>query len=381
MESFDPAPETRSRYFITAGVWIIAVAAIGYVLHQGADILTPFALAVFIWLVMEGFAHAIRKRLPFIPTPLAHAISIAVVLAGVVGFVSVMRNAVTSFAQKSDIYETRINALISDAYELLRLRDAPTLSELFYSDATARFIEPVLNTAQSLAANLILMVIYIAFLYISSTTFAAKLDAIFKDKQERAQANAIGEAVRKAMEEYLSVQTVLSLITTLLTYATLEVMGLDNALFWAVVIFILNYIPTIGSIFAAALPALFAIAQPEWPAWMPADPLLAALIVLIGVSTWQFLIGNFLGPRLMGESLNLDPLAVLLSLAIWGAIWGIPGMFLSAPLTVLLMIILAHTPGARWTAVVLSADGRPAGRPKKAEKGRSTAKAEDDTTN
>lgn len=371
-------PETRSRYFITAGVWIVAVAAIGYVLNRGAEILTPFALAVFIWLVMEGFAHTIRERVPVIPTPLAHAISIAVVLAGVVGFVAVMRGAVASFAENADVYEIRINAIITDVYALLHLRDAPTLSELFYSDATARFVQPILSTAQSLAANLILMVIYVAFLYISSTTFSNKLDAIFKRDGERSQANEIGQAVRDAMEQYLSVQTALSLITTLLTYATLVALGLDNALFWSVVIFILNYIPTIGSIFAAALPALFAIAQPQWPAWMPADPLLCALAVLIGVSAWQFVIGNFLGPRMMGDSLNLDPLAVLLSLAIWGAIWGIPGMFLSAPLTVLLMIVLAHTPGARWIAIILSADGRPVGRPKAAKKRLSTSIAESD---
>ncbi len=363
----DSTPETRSRYFITAGVWIIAVAAIGYVLHQGRDILTPFALAVFIWLVMEGFAHAIRERIPVLPDFLAHAISIAVVLAGVVGFGSVMRGAVASFAENADVYEQRIDALITDAYRMLRLHDAPSLAELFYSDATARFIEPVPSPARALASTLILMVIYIAFLYISSTTFSKKLDAVFTRTDARGQANKIGEAVRTAMEQYLSVQTALSLITTLLTYATLAVMGLDNALFWSVVIFILNYIPTIGSIFAAALPALFAVAQPDWPAWMPADPLFSAIGVLIGVSAWQFLIGNFLGPRMMGESLNLDPLAVLLSLAVWGAIWGIPGMFLSAPLTVLLMIVLSHTPGARWIAIILSANGQPDAPGKKAK--------------
>ncbi len=381
MEPTDPKPETRARYFITAGVWIIAVTAIGYVLHQGSDILTPFALAVFVWLVMEGFAGAIRNRIPVVPVVLAHAISILVVLGGVIGFVAILRGAVEGFAENADVYEVRINEIISDVYAMVRLQDAPTLSQLFYSDATARFIEPVLSTARSLAANLVLMVIYIAFLYISSTTFSNKLDGVFTRKEERAQANMMGDAVRSAMEEYLSVQTVLSLIITALTYATLLVMGLDNALFWSVVIFILNYIPTIGSIFAAALPALFAIAQPEWPGYMPADPLFSALAVLAGVSAWQFIIGNFLGPRMMGKSLNLDPLAVLLSLAIWGAIWGIPGMFLSAPLTVLLMIVLAHTPGARWIAVILSDDGNPAGRPKTAETGRSTAIGDDRATN
>ena len=86
---------------------------------------------------------------------------------------------------------------------------------------------------------------------------------------------------------------------------------------------------------------------------------MCALIVFASVSVWQFVIGNFVQPRLMGETLNLSSLVVLISLAVWGAIWGIPGMFLSAPLTVLMMILLAQTPGARWIAILLSADGHP----------------------
>src|SRR5690606_19361191 len=148
-------------------------------------------------------------------------------------------------------------------------------------------------------------------------------------------------------------------ITTSLTYATMLALGLDNALFWAFVIFILNYIPTIGSILAAILPALFAVAQPNWPAWMPEDPMWSAAIVFLGVSVWQFLIGNFVGRRMMGDSLNISALVVLLSLAVWGALWGLPGMFLSAPLTVLIMIVLNQIPGTRWIAILLSDDGTP----------------------
>ena len=161
------------------------------------------------------------------------------------------------------------------------------------------------------------------------------------------------------MEQYLWVQTALSIITTALTYVTLLAVGLDNALFWAFVIFVLNYIPTIGSIVAAILPALFAIAQPTWPSWMPTDPMWSALIVFLAVSVWQFAIGNFMGPRMTGSSLNISALVVLLSLAVWGALWGLTGMFLSAPLTVLIMIVLAQIPGARWIAILLSEDGRP----------------------
>ena len=92
---------------------------------------------------------------------------------------------------------------------------------------------------------------------------------------------------------------------------------------------------------------------------MPDDSLLCGAIVFLGVSVWQFLIGNFVAPRMQAHSLNLSALVVLLSLAVWGALWGPVGMFLSAPLTVMVMIVLAQVPGARWIAVLLSANGNP----------------------
>lgn len=347
------------RGYMTAGVWVIATAAIGYVLFVGASILAPFAMAVFLWLVMEGFARAIRKPVPALPNWLAHLLAIAVVVITVIIFIGVLRGAVMEFAAKSDLYEARINEMIVNVYAMLGLQDAPKLSALIFSDATVRFVEPALASARGLAGDVVLVLIYVGFLYLSASNFSRQLDRIFPTQKGREMARAVGADVRRTMEQYLWVQTALSIITTAFTYVTLLVLGLDNALFWAFVIFVLNYIPTIGSIVAGILPALFAVAQPIWPGFMPDDPMWCALIVFLGVSVWQFVIGNFVGPRMMGESLNISPLVVLLSLAVWGGLWGLAGMFLSAPLTVMLMIVLAQIPGARWIAILLSSDGNP----------------------
>jgi predicted PurR-regulated permease PerM len=354
-----PAGGITSRTYMTAGVWIIASVAIGMALQQGARILAPFALAIFVWLVMEGFARAIRKPLPSIPGWAAHVFAMIVVAIGIVIFIGVLRGAAVEFASKSDLYEARIDEMIVQLYTMLGLQDAPRLSALIFSDASVRFVEPVLTSVQGLAGDIVLIMIYVGFLYVTSASFSRKLDRIFVRPHERERARLIGAQIRRTMEQYLWVQTALSIITTALTYATLLAIGLDNALFWAFVIFVLNYIPTIGSIAAGVLPALFAVAQPVWPGYMPADPLWCAAIVFLGVSVWQFVIGNFVGPRMTSNSLNLSALVVLLSLAVWGALWGLPGMFLSAPLTVLLMIVLAQIPGARWIAVLMSADGNP----------------------
>ncbi|MDP3738364.1 MAG: AI-2E family transporter [Hyphomonadaceae bacterium] len=390
---------TNNRTYMTVGVWVIATVAIGMLLAQGSHILAPFAMAIFIWLVMEGFARAIRKPFPSVPDWLAHLFAILVVIISIILFIGVVRGAIVEFAANSKLYEQHINDLISQVYERLRLTDAgpppavdpsaipstvptpvpgeaitvpaegavvtttqpPTLSQLFYSDASLGFAQTAANSVSGLVGDIVLILIYVAFLYVTAHTFSRKLDRVFRRPRDRERARLIGAEIRRTMEQYLWVQTALSIITTVLTYITLLILGLDNALFWAVVIFVLNYIPTIGSIIASVLPALFAVVQPpeNWPAWMPNDSLACAAIVFLGISVWQFVIGNFVSPRMTSNSLNLSALVVLLSLAVWGALWGPAGMFLSAPLTVLVMIVLAQIPGARWIAVLMSADGNP----------------------
>src|ERR1700749_2463199 len=105
-------PETaheaaRGRSYMTVGVWIIATAAIGFALHEGAEIVAPFALAIFVWLVMEGFAREIRRPIPKLPSWAAHLIAVSVVVIAIVMFVGVVRNAAQEFAAKSDIYKSR----------------------------------------------------------------------------------------------------------------------------------------------------------------------------------------------------------------------------------------------------------------------------------
>jgi predicted PurR-regulated permease PerM len=138
---------------------------------------------------------------------------------------------------------------------------------------------------------------------------------------------------------------------TVVSYIGMTALGLDNALFWALVIFILNYIPIVGGLAAVALPVMFALVQFES---------LGRVGILAGILFGaQFVIGNTIQPKMMGDSMNLSALVVILALSVWGALWGGVGAFLSAPLTVIIMIILAQFPTTRWIAVLLSADGNP----------------------
>ena len=138
---------------------------------------------------------------------------------------------------------------------------------------------------------------------------------------------------------------------TVISYIIMATLGLENALFWALVIFILNYIPIVGGLAAVVLPVMFGLVQYE--------TLTPIIILAGGLFGAQFIIGNTIQPKMMGDSMNLSALVVVLSLTLWGALWGGVGAFLSAPLTVIIMIILAQFPTTRWIAVLLSADGQP----------------------
>ena len=346
-----------------SGIWVIATGVIIALLYIGRDILAPFALAVFLFLIIEGFARAIDGRSDLLKLGWSRVLAILVVIGGFVGFLAMMARGIAEFGIQGDAYLVRINALIEDAYGWLHLGDAPTLTELVFNDSGQAFLGTIASATSGLTGDLVLILIYVAFLFLAQSAWPTKLDRIFDDPEQRAQVKEVGDAARRGIETYLWTQTVISALITALTYVTLILLGVDNALFLSTLIFVLNYIPTIGSIVAALVPPLFALVQPEIAAWIPgdapSDSYVFAAMVFLGVSFWQFSIGNFVQPRIMGDTLNLSALVVLLALAIWGAIWGIPGMFLSAPLTVLMMILFAQSDSTKWIAILLSANGEP----------------------
>jgi len=350
----------------TTGIWIIATGVIVAFLYWTRAILAPFALAVFLFLTIEGFATMIDNWSRFLKIGHARILAILLVLGGFIGFIGLMANGIAEFGRDAGEYENKINGLIQDAYSLVHMTGAPTLQELLFNETGQRFFATIANATGDLSGDVMLILIYVAFLFLAQSGWTQKLDNIFPEFEARAQVREIGDEARRGIETYLWTQTVISALITALTYGTLILLGVKNALFLSALIFVLNYIPTVGSIVAALVPALFALVQPSMPGWVPDAPLeqtyVYAATVLAAVSFWQFSIGNFVQPRMMGETLNLSSLVVLLALAVWGVIWGIPGMFLSAPLTVLMMILFAQSDATRWIAILLSSDGNPQGK-------------------
>jgi AI-2 transport protein TqsA len=344
-------PDERSSAISRNALVILAVIAAGATLYWLRGIFTPLALAVFLAIMIDGFSRVLLRRAKGIPRRMALplAVVISIVLFGGTTFV-IAENA-TGFAGQLTAYAPRLNGLLARLGGVAGVEVPPTIDQLVRQLNPTRYLGDVARALQDFTSTAFFVLIYLGFILASRRGFERKLVGLFPAREERQGAVEAFHRIRDGVEQYLWVQTVTGLMIAVASCIAMLAVGLDNALFWAFLIFIVSYIPVVGGLVGILAPPVFALLQFE--TYWQAIALLAVLEVI------QFIVGNVILPRMQGRSLNIDPVVVLLALAFWGAIWGVTGAFLSTPLTVMLMVILAQFSGTRWIAVLLSADGEP----------------------
>ena len=345
---------TTNDTTIRATLLFLSGMALVALLYLTRDLLAPFALAIFVWLIIDAFARWMDNLSPKFPYWLALTIAVLIVVGLMIGFIFVIVDTVGDVVKDADRYEARLAEIFSwiadktgqDNMSFATLNESFGITEKIQSG-----LGTFAATVQGVLSEFFLIALYVVFLFAAQSSFPKKMDDLFPDGERRVQAAKVGERIRTSIEKYLSVQTIISLMQTVVSYIGMTALGLDNALFWALVIFVLNYIPIVGGLAAVALPCLFALVQ--------FDSLGTVAVLASVLFGAQFIIGNTIQPKMMGDSMNMSALVVILALSVWMALWGGVGAFLSAPLTVIIMIILAQFPTTRWIAVLLSADGNP----------------------
>ena len=333
---------------------LIAAIAAGAAVYWLRNILTPLAMAIFLMIMIDGVKRSVESRTP-VPERWAGLVALIVVILGFLGAISIIvYGARGFFTQASDdavLLGPRLDQILADAYRLFDAPAAPTASELISRVDVAQYFTTVALQAQGVVTGAIFVMIYLGFLLASQSGFRRKLVGMFPDRGARNEAMGVFQRVRGGVEGYLWVQAVTGVLICAVAWVLMRAVGLQNAEFWTFVIFVVGFIPVLGGAVAGLAPPLAALVQFEsyWP----------AVILLIGLQAILFISGNFIQPRMQGDNQNIDPVVVLLSLAFWGQLWGVVGMFLSTPLAVMAMAILAEFKGSRWMAILLSGDGEP----------------------
>ena len=359
----DPRPERGQikRAFgpdpmrVAAGALvIIAFAVVLFLLVQARFILVSLATAIVLFSLMSDAINAIaqvRIGVVRIPNWLASLVALTLVSALLLSLSALMLSQVNEIVRTSITYANQSQEAIAKLVSWM----GPKAEEAARTSMRTIDFSSYIRTAAGQAGNLlsatVLIIVFVTFLFVERIWFRTKLVAFFGDSARAERAGLIIGTIIHRVNRYLLVKTAVSAATAVLIYAVAKAISLELAMPIAILTFVLNYIPSVGSIVATMLIALVAYIQ-------SADPATAG-IVFVGCGMIQFVMGNLLDPMLMGKALRLSSFGIIISLAFWGAVWGIPGMFLSVPIMVAIMIVCSEVPALRPVAVLLSREGLP----------------------
>jgi len=330
----------------------VLVTVIITALYLGQSLIIPFVLAVLIWFIIREIRQLLRRiplfRMLF-PNWAENLIASLLLFTALGVIITIVLANIQLLSLKLPTYEQNIGLVMYEIDETFHINILEKMQGIGANLNLSTLLSVTLNAISSILGNIFIVLIYILFILIEESGFSSKLNAMYPNAHVRKNTLKILSKIDQSVGRYLLLKTGVSLLTGVLSFIVLLLFRIDAPFFWAFLIFVLNYIPTIGSLIATLFPALFALLQ--FSDWVP------AVWILFIVGFIQVIIGNLVEPKVMGNSLNISSLVVILALSFWGAIWGVTGMLLSVPITVIMLILFAEIPATRKIAIMLSEKG------------------------
>jgi predicted PurR-regulated permease PerM len=334
---------------------VALVVMLGWILYVGRGIIVPFVMALIVVYVVIGLA-GLLESIPVvglrIPRWARNMIAIVVIALVLWQIFALMIIDATQVAAVVPRYESRLLGIIQSITVRLGMEEEPTWTtirdQVLGQIELGQLIGSTVSSISQIVGIAAVVVLYAAFLLAEWAIFGSKLGRISRDPETVAGVRAVLAQINDRIGQYLALKTLVNFILGLASYAMMAVVGVEFAAFWAILIGFLNYIPYLGSFLGVLFPVVLSALQ--------FDPQ-TVIVVLLVLTAAQTFVGSFVEPYVMGNSLNLSPTAILLSLAAWSALWGIPGAILSVPITASILIVLASFEATRPVAVMLSRNG------------------------
>ncbi len=339
-----------SEILLSIAAFIVIIAG----MKAATVIVVPFILSAFIAIICAPPMFWLQRK--GVPAVLATLLVVLLILAAGIIVAALVGQSVQDFSQDLPMYKAKIKARMQVAPVWLaqwgidpgRLK----LSEIFDPGAAMNLAAALLNGLGNVLANGFLILMTVIFMLLEAASFPRKLKAIMATSETRVSP---WEHFLDDVKRYMAIKTGVSLITGGLAASWLAVLGIEYALLWGLLAFVLNYVPNIGSIIAAVPAVMLALVQ-----FGPGH----AAAVAAGYVAINLVMGNVIEPRFMGRGLGLSTLVVFLSLLFWGWVLGPVGMLLSVPLTITAKIALDSRSETRWLAIMLGSEKyRPAASP------------------
>ncbi len=326
----------------TAALCVIAAVAMGVALIYTRAILVPFVMAIFIVTLVSPLLDFQVLRLKW-PRLLAVIITLLIVLAiiAVIGliFTELITQIIATVRSYSDNFVNLAKTIVQRVEGWgVELDEGKIISEL--QQMIPAFVSATFGSIMGIISNLALISIFLIFL--------------LAGRNPRVIHQGIYAEIDQKIRRYIGTKMASSVVTGLLVWLILTLFKLEMAGVFGMLAFLLNFIPSVGSIIATVLPLPVAVAQ-----YNTLGPILGVILIPGAI---QIFIGNGIEPKIMGRGLNLHPVTILLALSFWGLLWGIVGMFLAAPITAAIRVILMQFDQFRPLADLLAGQ-LPAGNP------------------
>jgi AI-2 transport protein TqsA len=315
-----PERSDESRWLITGSLIVLAAVALAFVLHYTRSMMIPFVLAIFVVSLVSPVLDFQVLRLRF-PRPVAVAVTFVLVLVIIAILCLLIAQAVQTIVSTAGRYSSDFAAMTKDVLARMDRWELGVDRGKIADDLSNRIPSLVTNTLGTvfgIVSSLFFVLIFAIFL-LSGRNPHIVHSGVYADMDVQ-------------IRRYIATKVVISIATGLLVWGALAAIELELAGVFGMLAFVLNFIPNIGSVISTLLPIPIAVAQFQSP-W----PIIYVLAV---PGTIQMVVGNVVEPKLMGKGLNLHPVTVLLALFFWGLLWGVVGMFLAAPMTAVLRIVL-----------------------------------------
>jgi predicted PurR-regulated permease PerM len=347
-------PAKFQRQLTIATLALILVVLLGFVLYVCASILQPLFIAgLLVYLILPVHQRLVRWG---VPSPVAYLVIVVCVLGLFLGIGEMAyRNFAELIGKRLSVYEQRLDRLGRKVlgglpFEVPDVEHWQVRNLLTFDVGPDSRIRNVLKAAvgnflEFLTATFV-VIVYLIFLIAERVSLPGRVARAFGEERAK-EIMAVVEAINRGVHDYIALKTFVSALQGLLSFAVLAAFGVEFAVMWGVLIFLFNFIPYIGSLVAVSLPIILSFLQYAEEPWKPV--LITLLLLVI-----QRVVDNYIEPRLAGHRLGVSPLIVLLSLAFWGWLWGIVGMILAVPLTVIGKIILQNIRETKPLATLIS---------------------------
>lgn len=330
------APSSRGeQWYTTVSLMVLAAVAVAGALWYTRPVMVPFVLSIFISYLVSPIVDFLRVRwkVPRIGA-VALALFVVTVLLGLLALL--ITTSTKGLIDNIELYRERIIELAERAFAILDRFDIDLgqrdLIQTIRQLPLVSWAGRAAGTALGLVTNATLVLIFVIYLLMG--------------RHPNQLRTGLYAEIDTKVRSYIVIKFVVSATTGLLVGIILAVMGLDLALVFGMMAFLLNFIPSVGSIVATLLPLPVALIQFD-------NPLMIAGVILLPGAV-QVTIGNFIEPMVMGEGLDLHPVTIIMGLIFWGLLWGVVGMLLAAPIMAVLRIVFARVEITRPVAELLA---------------------------